>query len=607
MEQKVYAISISSHCIEAIQLQREQEIYTVSQEFGNTTWQLDPEETSLSITEKVEYFLDQQEWENLPFILLISCENLIFRHINLPFHDKKKIQQALPFEVENELMEEMDQVHYIHGTDAQKDGTTNIILFALEKDYLESLKLIFVEKDLFLKDIHCSAYTLYKTYPPTAEKKISLQIYFGSDEIFVNVLENQKIKLIKMFSSQVPFLVHQFCYQHQLSIEDFILLLIEEQPSIPEALAEAQELVEDLIEKIKNEVRWLCTQFNLLIRTLSTMDISISLHGVFSVLLQWNQIGFRMYRTFPKLLPLQENSEHQEEETLFTSGEQNTKNQEQAEVSDHSRDTTQDISLNETPSVLQEEEENLNLLNHNTVTDSRGEESKELIATSQQKQEISIQQEVIPIVDYRIRTKWGLIGEVMHLDVTNLQGHQMSFFSEGTPLKRFLVKYRAFLIVSLVLFISSVSVWGVNYSLSRSLLHQEIQLNEQQLLQKLRALLPAESSNDVGVLLTTLEQKIQQKRESQQLEIPFKNRKYTNLTMLNQLSEILDQQIFLKIESFEYSEKRLSLGGIVDSYDSLQLLKNGLQELPQFKEQKISENNRKSPDGIFFKIIVSTE
>ena len=121
------------------------------------------------------------------------------------------------------------------------------------------------------------------------------------------------------------------------------------------------------------------------------------------------------------------------------------------------------------------------------------------------------------------------------------------------------------------------------------------------------ALLPAESANDVGVLLTTLEQKIQQKRESQQREIPFKNRKYTNLTMLNQLSEILDQQISFKIESFEYSKKRLSIGGIVDSYDSLQLLKNGLQELPQFKEQKISENNRKSPDGIFFKIIVSTE
>jgi len=54
----------------------------------------------------------------------------------------------------------------------------------------------------------------------------------------------------------------------------------------------------------------------------------------------------------------------------------------------------------------------------------------------------------------------------------------------------------------------------------------------------------------------------------------------------------------------EYAPERFSISGTIDSYDSLQILNNNLQEIKEFKGRRIDESNRKSPDGIVFRISV---
>ena len=58
------------------------------------------------------------------------------------------------------------------------------------------------------------------------------------------------------------------------------------------------------------------------------------------------------------------------------------------------------------------------------------------------------------------------------------------------------------------------------------------------------------------------------------------------------------------LERIEFSSDRFSMNGAIDSYENLQKLKSKLEFFPEFKEKSMIESNRKSQEGILYRITI---
>ena len=89
-----------------------------------------------------------------------------------------------------------------------------------------------------------------------------------------------------------------------------------------------------------------------------------------------------------------------------------------------------------------------------------------------------------------------------------------------------------------------------------------------------------------------------------QLSDNFADRNYISLKFLERLTYLMDQDTKFSLERIEFSSDRFSMNGAIDSYENLQKLKSKLQIFPEFKEKRIIESNRKSQEGILYRITV---
>jgi len=105
-------------------------------------------------------------------------------------------------------------------------------------------------------------------------------------------------------------------------------------------------------------------------------------------------------------------------------------------------------------------------------------------------------------------------------------------------------------------------------------------------------------------MLLELQEKIQKQKSYIENSKKFEKRDYKNLLFLKNISALLEVDAPFEVDSLEYAPERFSLSGIIDSYDRLQILKNNLQEIEEFKGKRIIESNRKSPEGIVYRISI---
>ena len=67
---------------------------------------------------------------------------------------------------------------------------------------------------------------------------------------------------------------------------------------------------------------------------------------------------------------------------------------------------------------------------------------------------------------------------------------------------------------------------------------------------------------------------------------------------------MLDENASFQVDSLELAPERFSISGTIDSYERLQIFKKKLEEIDEFYGKRILESNRKSPDGIVFRILI---
>ena len=107
------------------------------------------------------------------------------------------------------------------------------------------------------------------------------------------------------------------------------------------------------------------------------------------------------------------------------------------------------------------------------------------------------------------------------------------------------------------------------------------------------------------LLLLELKEKIEQRKAYIKKSKKFESREYNNLTFLKKVSSMLREGAPFQVDSLEYGPERFSLSGTIDSYERLQILKSNLKLVDEFKRGNIVESNRKSPDGIVYRITIN--
>ncbi|MCH6554314.1 MAG: hypothetical protein IH793_09190, partial [Acidobacteria bacterium] len=97
------------------------------------------------------------------------------RRINDPFADPKKIEQALEFELENELLEAVDSYVYDFTLIPQSDGSAEALIYLVPKTYLNALiAACYAQRTTPVKATF-SAQALFASHPPTSRRHV--QVY----------------------------------------------------------------------------------------------------------------------------------------------------------------------------------------------------------------------------------------------------------------------------------------------------------------------------------------------------------------------------------------------------------------------------------------------
>ena len=105
-------------------------------------------------------------------------------------------------------------------------------------------------------------------------------------------------------------------------------------------------------------------------------------------------------------------------------------------------------------------------------------------------------------------------------------------------------------------------------------------------------------------MLLELKEKIEQRKAYIENSKKFESREYHHLSFLKNVSSLLSEDAPFQVDSLEYGPERFSLSGTIGSYDRLQILKTNLKSIEEFKSGNIVESNRKSPDGIVYRISI---
>ena len=154
----------------------------------------------------------------------------------------------------------------------------------------------------------------------------------------------------------------------------------------------------------------------------------------------------------------------------------------------------------------------------------------------------------------------------------------------------------------LMVIISAGFFWQTSTKID--LLQQQIKEGDLLIQTELRRVLPKTSDSDLKSLLLELKENIEKRKAYIEKSKKFESREYQNLSFLKTVSSLLSEDAPFQVDSLEYGPERFSLSGTIGSYDRLQILKTNLKSIEEFKSGNIVESNRKSPDGIVYRISI---
>ena len=141
--------------------------------------------------ELLESFLQNAEWNRGYAILLLPTEAVSFRRLEFSFADAKKIHQVLPFELENELLDDLAEYTYDFEIVPRGDGTAEAIVYLVRREYLQDLLDLCESHQLSLQRVTFAAQALVTA--KSSSEQHAIRLYSGSDETFIAYVEDGRI------------------------------------------------------------------------------------------------------------------------------------------------------------------------------------------------------------------------------------------------------------------------------------------------------------------------------------------------------------------------------------------------------------------------------
>ncbi|MCH7479086.1 MAG: hypothetical protein IIA14_13430, partial [SAR324 cluster bacterium] len=113
-------------------------------------------------------------WAGFPVVVVFPSKEVTFRRLEFPFADPKKIEQALEFELENELLEAVDSYVYDFTLIPQPDGSAEALIYLVPKTYLNALiTACYAQRTTPVKATF-SAQALFASHPPTSRRHVQI-------------------------------------------------------------------------------------------------------------------------------------------------------------------------------------------------------------------------------------------------------------------------------------------------------------------------------------------------------------------------------------------------------------------------------------------------
>ena len=613
MDNVFYLLSASSSCIEGICLSKKNNTVFITKDsvgFSALNESDSAEERGTDSEQwikRIGQFLDSQQWRDHSITFLLPAEDVTFRKITFPFQERKKVEQALPFELEEELMGELADSAYSVQVHLMSEQNSEALVLLMERQRLEQLQQLCLERDLLIRNIDCAAYALFRSTindnSGLPEAQDLFQIYLGGDETFVNTIRDGRLDEIKIFPNSIPEILRKHCSAVETTLPNFLQTFAKTTDTPNNA--ESKNAEAEAFLQLKEELRWLCAQLTLHLRIKNySSESQIEVHGIFGPLIKWDGVVFRR-RSFP--LPEAHAFAERSGDVLNFSASSDVELKEEKtaapKLEAKAPDTLEELMVE----AKQREESDEQTQNdsvetdHKPAADKTDEQQNEQEKQSAELDAVNQQESLLSLTE---RKHWGMLGELRKKAEIFLEPHKLSLYHESTPWRRFIRRNRGAVAVaaSLMIIISVSFVWQTNTKLN--LLQQDIARSERLVKAELRRVLPQTSASGVNTMLMELQEKIKKRKDYIENSIRFEKRDYFNLKFLNNISTLLDVDAPFQVDSLEYAPERFSLSGTIDSYDRLQLLKNNLQEFEEFKGRNIIESNRKSPEGIVYRITI---
>ena len=603
MENVFYLISAHSYCIEGIQLSKKSRNRLITGESigfaaSDTT---DFEEKSAAEpgqwSAMIADFLDQQQWKDHSISFLLPAEDVSFRKITFPFQERKKVEQALPYELEEELMSDLSECTYSAQVFTMPEQNSEALILLIGKERLKQLQQLCLERNLLIRNVDCSAHALYRSMM-SRDKNISrtgdvFQIYLGGDEAFVNTIRDGRLDQIKIFPNRIPVILQKHLSLAGNSLSAFLNSFVKHADNADLAGEDSERIKS--YTKLKQELHWLCSQLTLHLRIKNYVSESqIEIHGIFGPMIKWDGVVFKV-RSFP--LP-------ESEAFAERSGDDNLTEDSSLSINVYPKtdgktpDTLEELM--EEAKHREKSDENTSIDEHETKIKSSENPQKDQHSSSQLTS-VNPQSSLLSLLE---RKHWGVLGELRNQAEQYVESHQLSLYHESTPWKRFLRRNRGAVAVAagLMVIISVGFFWQTSTKLD---LHQQQIVKGDRLIQtELRRVLPKTSAAGLKSMLLELKEKIEQRKAYIENSKKFESREYHHLSFLKNVSSLLSEDAPFQVDSLEYGPERFSLSGTIDSYDRLQILKTNLKSIEEFKSGNIVESNRKSPDGIVYRISI---
>lgn len=163
-----------------------------------------PDEGEVPGTDSLDGVLEGK-FSDEPAVIVVPTGWVRFRQVEFPFSDPGKIKLALPFELENEVLEDLSSLVYYHQIRSEPDSRSMVSVYLMEKAHLTQVLARTQAGGLFPVRVVFSAQALLSAYP--TQSPLHIQVYAGMEETYVSIVRRGVVVTAKSYPPLLQTLI----------------------------------------------------------------------------------------------------------------------------------------------------------------------------------------------------------------------------------------------------------------------------------------------------------------------------------------------------------------------------------------------------------------